>query len=292
MKAKQTKIAVAQINPILGDLMKNLSLHEQLVEKARQEGVNIIIFPELSLTGYFVKDLVPSLALNRQSPHLDRLKRLSSDISIVLGLVEESSDYRFFNSAFLLEGGEVRHVHRKVYLPTYGMFDERRYFASGCRLQAAESRWGALGLLICEDLWHPSAAYLLSLEGMDILITLSSSPGRGLGAEGKLESVKIWESLNYTYGYLFSCFVVFANRVGYEDGVHFWGGSEILSPAGAVLAKGKYHEEDLLIASLDRAELRRERATSPLLRDECPDLVQRELTRILTDRMKKTDLCR
>ena len=118
MKAKQTKIAVAQINPILGDLMKNLSLHEQLVEKARQEGINIIIFPELSLTGYFVKDLVPSLALNRQSPHLDRLKRLSSDISIVLGLVEESSDYRFFNSAFLLEGGEVRHVHRKIYLPT------------------------------------------------------------------------------------------------------------------------------------------------------------------------------
>ena len=287
MKVKQTKIAVAQINPILGDLMKNLSVHERLVEKARQEGVNIIIFPELSLTGYFVKDLVPSLALNRQSPHLDRLKRLSSDISIVLGLVEESSDYRFFNSAFLLEGGEVRHVHRKVYLPTYGMFDERRYFASGCRLQRAESRWGCMGLLICEDLWHPSAPYLLSLEGMDILITLSSSPGRGLGGEEKLESVKIWESLNYTYAYLFSCFVVFANRVGYEDGVHFWGGSEILSPAGTLLARGKYHEEDFLIASLDRAELRRERATSPLLRDECPDLVLRELKRVLGDRMKK-----
>jgi len=287
MKAKQTKIAIGQINPILGDLSRNLSLHEEMVERARQQGVNIIVFPELSLTGYFVKDLVPSLALSVQSPHLDRLKTLSSDISIVVGLVEESSDYRFFNSAILLEAGEVRHVHRKIYLPTYGMFDERRYFASGCRLQGAESRWGPLGLLICEDLWHPSAPYLISLEGMDILITLSSSPGRGLGGGEKLESVKIWESLNYTYAYLFSCFVVFANRVGYEDGVHFWGGSEILSPAGTLLAKGKYHEEDFVIADLDQAELRRERAASPLLRDECPDLVLRELKRIQGEKMKE-----
>jgi len=287
MKAKQIKIAIAQINPVLGDLKKNLILHEEMVIRARQEGVNLIVFPELSLTGYFVKDLVPSLALNRQSPHLERLKTLSSDISIVVGLVEESSDYRFFNSAFLLEGGEVRHVHRKIYLPTYGMFDERRYFASGCRLRRAESRWGSMGLLVCEDLWHPSAPYILSLEGMDILITLSSSPGRGLGDAEKLESVKIWESLNYTYAYLFSCFVVFANRVGYEDGVHFWGGSEILSPAGTLLARGKYHEEDFILASLGRAELRRERATSPLLRDECPDLVLRELKRVLDGRMKR-----
>ncbi len=291
MEAKQTKIAIAQINPILGDLRKNLSLHEEIVERARQEGVNLIVFPELSLTGYFVKDLVPSLALNVQSPHLDRLKRLSSDISIVVGLVEESSDYRFYNSAFLLEDGEVEHVHRKIYLPTYGMFDERRYFGSGCRLQVVQSRWGPLGLLICEDLWHPSAPYVLSQEGMDALIVISSSPGRGLGREAKLESVKVWESLNYTYAYLFSCFVVFSNRVGYEDGVHFWGGSEVLSPAGITLARAKYHEEDFITACLDRAELRRERATSPLLRDECPDLVVRELKRILAERMKNKLVC-
>jgi predicted amidohydrolase len=284
MKAKQVKIAVAQINPVLGDLTKNLALHKQIVEQARAEGIHLIVFPELSLTGYFVKDLVPSLALSAQSPHLDRLKELSRDISIVVGLVEESADYRFYNSAFLLEGGEVRHLHRKIYLPTYGMFDERRYFASGSRLQATESTCGALGLLICEDLWHPSAPYLLSLEGMDILIGLSSSPGRGLGAEEKLESVKVWESLNYTYANLFSCFVIFANRVGYEDGVHFWGGSEILSPAGTLLAKAKYHQEDLIIAELEKSELRRERATSPLLRDERPGLVLRELNRLMEKR--------
>jgi predicted amidohydrolase len=291
MKTKPTKIAIAQINPILGDLKKNLSLHEELAERARQEGVNLIIFPELGLTGYFVKDLVPSLALHVENPHLDRLKKLSSDISIVVGLVEESSDFRFYNSAFLLEDGEVKHIHRKIYLPTYGMFDERRYFGSGCRLQVAQSRWGPLGLLICEDLWHPSAPYVLSQEGMDTLIVLSSSPGRGLGREAKLESVKVWESLNYTYASLFSCFVVFANRVGYEDGVHFWGGSEILSPSGTTLARAKYHEEDFVLAILDRAELRRERATSPLLRDECPDLVVRELKRILADRMKNNLVC-
>ncbi|MDH7500046.1 MAG: nitrilase-related carbon-nitrogen hydrolase [candidate division NC10 bacterium] len=284
MRAKRIRVGVAQINPVLGDLSKNLALHEEMAERAKGEGINLLVFPELSLTGYFVKDLVPSLALSGQSPFLDRLKRLSHDLSIVVGLVEESSDYRFYNSAFLLEGGEVKHVHRKIYLPTYGMFDERRYFASGSRLQAAQSLWGPLGLLLCEDLWHPSAPYLLSLEGMDLLIGLSASPGRGLGAEEKLESVKVWESLNYTYAHLFSCFVIFANRVGYEDGVHFWGGSEVLSPAGSLLAKAKYHKEEFLIAELERSELRRERSTSPLLRDERSGLVLRELKRILAER--------
>lgn len=286
MQARQFKIAVAQVNPILGDLRKNLALHEQIAEQARADGVHLIIFPELSLTGYFVKDLVPSLALSCESPFLNGLKELSREISIVLGLVEESSDHRFYNAALLLEAGEVRHVHRKIYLPTYGMFDERRYFASGDRLRATQSRWGPMGLLLCEDLWHPSAPYVLSLGGMDLLVGLSSSPGRGLGAEEKLESVKVWESLIYTYAYLFSCFLVFANRVGYEDGVHFWGGSQILSPAGILLAKGKYHQEDLVIAELDRSELRRERATSPLLRDERPNLTLRELKRVIEERAK------
>jgi predicted amidohydrolase len=286
MQARQFRIAVAQVNPILGDLRKNLALHEQIAEQARADGVHLIIFPELSLTGYFVKDLVPSLALSCESPFLNGLKELSREISIVLGLVEESSDHRFYNAALLLEAGEVRHVHRKIYLPTYGMFDERRYFASGDRLRATQSRWGPMGLLLCEDLWHPSAPYVLSLGGMDLLVGLSSSPGRGLGAEEKLESVKVWESLIYTYAYLFSCFLVFANRVGYEDGVHFWGGSQILSPAGILLAKGKYHQEDLVIAELDRSELRRERATSPLLRDECPNLTLRELKRVIEERAK------
>jgi len=267
-------------------LRKNLALHEQIAEQARADGVHLIIFPELSLTGYFVKDLVPSLALSCESPFLNGLKELSREISIVLGLVEESSDHRFYNAALLLEAGEVRHVHRKIYLPTYGMFDERRYFASGDRLRATQSRWGPMGLLLCEDLWHPSAPYVLSLGGMDLLVGLSSSPGRGLGAEEKLESVKVWESLIYTYAYLFSCFLVFANRVGYEDGVHFWGGSQILSPAGILLAKGKYHQEDLVIAELDRSELRRERATSPLLRDERPNLTLRELKRVIEERAK------
>ncbi|HEX9920763.1 MAG TPA: nitrilase-related carbon-nitrogen hydrolase [Candidatus Methylomirabilis sp.] len=286
MQARQFRIAVAQVNPILGDLRKNLALHEQIAEQARADGVHLIIFPELSLTGYFVKDLVPSLALSCESPFLNGLKELSREISIVLGLVEESSDHRFYNAALLLEAGEVRHVHRKIYLPTYGMFDERRYFASGDRLRATQSRWGPMGLLLCEDLWHPSAPYVLSLGGMDLLVGLSSSPGRGLGAEEKLESVKVWESLIYTYAYLFSCFFVFANRVGYEDGVHFWGGSQILSPAGILLAKGKYHQEDLVIAELDRSELRRERATSPLLRDERPNLTLRELKRVIKERAK------
>jgi len=284
MRSKYLKVAVAQISPALGDLDRNLSLHLRMAEAAAEAGAQLLVFPELSLTGYFVKDLVPSLALTLESPHLDGLKKMSRRLSIVVGLVEESADYRFYNSGVLLEEGEIKHVHRKVYLPTYGMFDERRYFASGGRLRTARSVWARLGILLCEDLWHPSAPYLLSLDGMEVLLGLSSSPGRGLGPGEKLESVRVWECLNYAYSYLFSSFVIFANRVGYEDGVHFWGGSEILAPGGVLLAKAKYHDEDFLLAELKASDLRRERASSPLLRDERPEMIVRELERILEKR--------
>ena len=146
------RVAIAQMNPRLGDLQANLSLYEEKIRQGIKERADLLVFPELSLTGYYLRDMVPNVALSDRSPEMKKLKQLSREIPFVAGLVEESADHRFFNSAVYFEDGEVRHVHRKVYLPTYGMFDEQRYFARGDRIRAFDSKFGRIAMLICEDL--------------------------------------------------------------------------------------------------------------------------------------------
>ena len=150
----------------------------------------------------------------------------------------ESEDHRFFNAAVYLEDGEVRHIHRKVYLPTYGMFDEQRYFARGGRLRAFDTRHGRLALLICEDLWHPSTVHLAALDGALTILCPSSSPLRGVtdGADQD-DNARYWELITRSYAETYGVFVVHANRVGFEDGVGFWGGSGILDPFGRTVCK-------------------------------------------------------
>jgi predicted amidohydrolase len=173
-------------------------------------------------------------------------------MAIVAGLVEESPDHRFFNAAAYFEDGTLRHLHRKLYLPTYGLFDEHRYFAQGETLRAFDSRFGRMALTICEDLWHPSTAYLAALDGAQILLCVSASPGRGLRPDGMFANAAAWEHLNRAYAQLYTCFVCFCNRVGYEDGTCFWGGSEVIAPTGEVVAKAPQLEEVLLPVGIDR----------------------------------------
>jgi predicted amidohydrolase len=234
----------------------------------------------LALTGYFLKDLVPDVALTLDSPEIARLKGLSRHISIALGLVEATADYRFFNTALYLEGGEIRHLHRKVYLPTYGLFDEQRYLARGDRFRAFDSRFGRMGLLICEDFWHLSAPYVLAMDGATTLLCLSSSPGRGLSEDESLGSTVAWQRLTATAATFLNARIVYCNRVGFEDGINFWGGSEVVAPSGLAIARGKLLEEDFVVGRLLEGELRRERIFSPLMRDENLALTVRELGRI------------
>ncbi len=275
------KTGIAQINPKLGDLGANLALYEEKIREARDIGVDLLVFPELSLTGYFLRDMVPNVALKLSSREMKHLKELSRDVAFVAGLVEESSDYRFYNAAVYFEGGEVRHVHRKAYLPTYGMFDEQRYFARGDRIRAFDSKFGRLGLLICEDLWHPSTVYLAALDGALAIICPSSSPLRGI-TEGQLQddNARYWELINRSYAETFSLYLVYGNRAGFEDGVGFWGGSEILDPFGNVLVKAKYYDEDLVMGEMALETVRRKRTVAHLLRDEDLDLTINELMRI------------
>lgn len=280
VKTKIT-VGIAQISPRLGDLDANFSLCEGHVRQAKEKGLDLLVFPELSLTGYHLRDMVTTVALRTDSLEMARLKELSREVSLVVGLVEESPDCRLYNAAVYLAEGELRHLHRKVYLPTYGMFDEQRYFARGDRIRAFDMPFGRASVLICEDLWHPSTAYLAALDRALLIICPSSSPLRGISDDTQQDdNARYWELLNRMYAETFSVFVIYANRVGFEDGVGFWGGSEILDPFGRRLAKGRYYEEDFILAELSLDMVRRKRVASPLLRDEDIDLTINELLRI------------
>jgi predicted amidohydrolase len=282
-------VALAQIKPKLGCIADNLDMVEDAVEKGIRDRAGVVIFPELALTGYFLKDLVPEVALDLDSAEIRRLLALSRHISIAIGFVEVTADYRFYNSALYLEGGEIRHRHRKVYLPTYGLFDEQRYLARGLRLRSFDTRFGRMGILICEDMWHLSASYVLAMDGATTIICLSSSPGRGIMDDENLGSTSAWQKLNATTAIFLNCRIIYCNRVGYEDGVNFWGGSEVVGPNGEMTARGKILEEDFVIAQIEEGALRRERIFSPLMRDESLSITLRELQRIETERSR---LCR
>ena len=277
-------LALAQIDTKLGVVSANLEKHLDYVKQAK--GADLLVFPELSLTGYVLQDLVQTVVARptQEDPVFKPLLKASQDIDLLIGFVEEDSRHRFFNSAAYLSRGEVLHVHRKVYLPTYGMFDEGRYWAWGDSIRAFDTPYGRVGMLICEDFWHASPPYLLWLDGADLLFFISVSPGRGLNGDEALESARWVEHVSQGYASLFTNFVATTNRVGYEDGLNFWGGATAFDPNGDLIAKGPYHEEALTLAELDLDELHRTRSRLPLLRDERTALVQRELGRILTER--------
>jgi predicted amidohydrolase len=276
-------VTLAQIKPKLGCVADNLALIEGRIQQAIDDRKDLIVFPELALTGYFLKDLVPEVARRLDSPEIQGLAELSRHISIAVGFVEVTDDYRFFNTALYLEEGAIRHLHRKVYLPTYGLFDEQRYLARGERFRAFDTRFGRMGLLVCEDMWHLSASYILAMDGATTLICLSSSPGRGMEGDS-LGSASAWQQLTSTTAMFLNCRVLYCNRVGFEDGVNFWGGSEYVTPSGESLVRGKLLAEDSVAATVDEGALRRERIFSPMLRDENLSVTMQELRRIERER--------
>jgi predicted amidohydrolase len=281
------RIALAQIAPRLGLLDENLGRHHELLAEARRAGAGLVVFPELGLTGYQLQDLAAEVAMRLDDPRLARLAAETKGVSAVVSFVEESADHRLFIAAALLENGELRHVHRKVYLPTYGLFDERRFFAAGDVLRAVPSRLGVgVGLAVCEDFWHLSVPQLLALDGAQLLINVSSSPGRDLAAthEVGLGTATSWWTLMRAFAQLTTSFVVFCNRVGIDESISFWGGSQVLSPSGEVLLQAPLYDEGLFTVDVAVGDVRRERISLPLLRDERPELQLRELARIVAER--------
>lgn len=275
-------LALAQINTKLGDVNANLKKHLALAKEAAQSGADLLIFPELSLTGYVLQDIAADVArpASEADPVFKPLLEASRSLDLLVGFVEMDPRYRFYISAAYLSAGEIVHVHRKVHLPTYGIFDERRYFAAGDSFRSFETRFGRVGVLICEDFWHVSSPYLLWLDGADLFYLTSASPGRGITDE-ILGSAQWVQDINRAYSGLFTSFFAHANRVGFEDGLNFFGGSTVYDPDGRQIARAAYNDEALTLAEVDLAQLRRTRTRLPLLRDERPEMVTKELNRIL-----------
>jgi NAD+ synthase (glutamine-hydrolysing) len=271
------RIAIAQCAPALGAVKRNLDMHEKWIARARAAGARLVIFPELSLTGYYLKDLAADVACAADDPQLAPIAEASRDIDISAGFVERSADAKLHIAQGHWSGGKLVHVHRKVYLPTYGIFDDGRYFGPGDRFETYRWAGGTTGVAICEDLWHVSTPYLYAAAGATIVLAPSASPGRGVAEGGDLGTAESCRLMDRFYASYLTVYVVYVNRVGHEDGIAFWGGSEIVAPDGTVAARAPEFDEELLIGEIDPELVARERARNPLLRDEREDIVLRNI---------------
>jgi predicted amidohydrolase len=280
------RIALAQYAPRLAEVDANLELASGWLQRAAAEGAQLVAFPELALTGYLLSDLVPEVAMHASDPRLLALSRGAPDVLVAIGFVEETDDHRYCNSAALLRDGTLIGVHRKVYLPTYGLFDEGRFTRHGdqIRTHPVGEPLGRIGLSICEDFWHPSLPMLQAQDGASLLLNLAAGPARAPGSAAGLAAIAGWHKMQDTYALLGTVGVAFCNRVGNEEGLSFWGGSRLLAADGSTIAEGPLYEEALVIGSLETDDLRMQRYSLPLLADERLELVRRELDRIIAER--------
>jgi N-carbamoylputrescine amidase len=269
--ASTLRVGLAQIDCRLGDVAANVEHHLRWIARARERGVDLLVFPELSLTGYRLLHLTSRVALPPSAPELRRLAEAAGPMAVVLGFVEENDRGVLHNTAALLVEGRPALLHRKIYLPTYGLFQEERFLRPGRRLDLAELAWGKTGLLICEDLWHPELARRLAVAGARLLIVPSVGPGR-IGAGELPANHESWEMLTRATALLNTCWVVYCNRVGWEEGSFYTGMSHVIRPGGEVLERAPVLEEHLLVADLDLREADRLRWRLPLLADERQDI--------------------
>src|SRR5262245_7147514 len=277
-------IDLAQTSPTLGDVRRNLDQHLDAITAARKQRAKLVVFPELSLTGYFLNDLTEEVAVPLDHAVIKRIVAASRETAVAFGFVERARDHRVYNAYAYAEGGRIAHVHRKVYLPTYGIFDDGRYLAAGSRFDAFDASFGRVGILICEDAWHLASSYLLFLQDVDVILCPSASPGRGVTEKGEVSSLRAWESVLEAQASMFQVFVAYCNRVGVEDGITFFGGSRVLDPFGAVIAKIDGLEAGHAAAKLEEGALRRARLFAPMRRDEKPEIVLRQLRKIVEER--------
>ncbi|HET8571904.1 MAG TPA: nitrilase-related carbon-nitrogen hydrolase [Candidatus Limnocylindria bacterium] len=282
----QVPIALAQVAPRLGELEANLELAAASVRRAHDEGAQIVVFPELALTGYLLQDLVPEVAISAGDPRLAALSDEAPELLIATGFVEETADHRFCNSAALLSGGRLIGLHRKVYLPTYGLFDEGRFTSAGDSIRTVDvgAPLERIGLSVCEDFWHPSLPMLQAQDGASLLINVAAGPARAPGSAAGVAAIAGWQRLQQTYALLGTVAVAFCNRVGNEEGLTFWGGSRLIGADGAVIAEAPLYDEALVVGVLETDDIPAQRYALPLLADERLELTARELDRIIAAR--------
>lgn len=279
LKTYKLNVAVAQIDCILGDVKANTRKHLEFIREARAAGVELLLFPELSLTGYQLGADMVLVALNRRDSIIREIAQAAPEMIVVLGFVEEGAGAQFYNSAVTLHQGEVKFVHRKLNLPTYGNLEEGKLFANGRYIQTfdAGGPWSA-GVLICADLWNPALVHLAMVQGATVLLAPINSAIEAVSTE--FSNPRGWELTVNFYAMMYGMPLVMANRIGVEGGARFWGGSRILDPFGTTIAQAEADSECLVQAQLDYNDVRHARVQLPTVRDSNLNLVQREIERL------------
>jgi len=301
------KVAIYQTSPVLFDLEANLEDVITKIHEGRGKGANLIVFPELALTGYFLGQRYHEVALRLDSKEIGRLVAATRGTAAVVGFVEESPSMNFYNSALVAVDGEILYAYRKLNLPNYGVFEERKYFAPGKQVLVFKYHDLSIAVFICNDLWHPSLPYLGICQKADVLVTIFNSSEGSMGSE--FSNIESWGIINTFYARIFGIYNVCANRAGAEtlevnrplsegqqtgegreEGsgavcgrmtYNFWGGSEIVNPFGKQIAKAAMHEPDEIVADISRDLLRQKRILLPYLRNDDPYFTHRQLDRIL-----------
>ena len=272
------RVVLAQVDCVLGDVGANARRGAEVVRRARADGADLVVFPELSLTGYSIGEVSDDLALEVTDPRLRTLAAEAGDADLVVGFQEGDSGLHSYNAAAYYQSGELRHLHRKLYLPTYGAFEERKHFSPGQSMRAFDTRWGRQAMLICNDAWQPQLAFIAVQDGARILL-LPTNSAQSLFPE-HFDIVTYWRDVTRFYARMFQSFVVFVNRVGQEGKLRFWGGSHVVDPWGRVVAEAPEGEEAMVAAEVDLEEVRRRRREVPLVREARLGVLQKELRRL------------
>jgi predicted amidohydrolase len=304
------KVAVYQTSPVLLDLKSNLENVIDKIKQGREKGTQLIVFPELALTGYFVGQRYHEVALRLDSPEIKHLASATKGTAAVIGFIEESPSMNFYNSALVAVDGKISFAYRKLNLPNYGVFEERKIFSPGKQIPVLKLHDFNIAVFICNDLWHPSLPYLGVVQKADIFVTIFNSSQGSMGTE--FSNIESWTIINKFYARIFGIYNICANRVGEESfqerraasGIEavqtkseedtpvlcetttyrFWGGSEIVNPFGQNIARAAIHEPDEIFGEISRDLLRQKKILLPYLRNDDPYFTYRELQRILYDK--------
>jgi N-carbamoylputrescine amidase len=278
-------VRLIQLKPAKGRYRENLADASEVFAQIGAEGSpDLIVLPEGAMTGYFLEGAVYDLARSATdfAADLSRAWREGAGdraVELCCGFYE-NDDGTYYNSALYLRVGakdhEIVHVHRKMFLPTYGMFDEERFLSRGRRLQTFETRIGRMAMLICEDMWHAIMPTIAAIKGARVLLVPSASPGRGIEGESELTSITHWREILRASATEHGVYVLYAGLTGFEGGKGMTGSSCIIDPRGTVTVKAPEIGECVVSGTVDLREADLARASLPLLGDlgaVLPDLL-------------------
>lgn len=279
MQSKGLNVGVAQFSSVIGDVDQNIEKHLYWIDKARSQGIELLVMPELSLTGHYGPEYLLATAMRRNDSRLKRLAEAAGSMAICVGFIEEGPAAQFYNSAAILKDGKMVHIHRKINIPNYGKLEEGKHYACGRFVETynLDEDW-CTGLLICADAWNPALTNLAFLNGATLLMCPVSSAIEAVGVD--FDNPGGWASTMRFYSMMYGAPSIMANRTGSEKDLNFWGGSRIIDAYGKeIVVAGS--DEELISATLSYGEVRKARYLLPTVRDSNLSLIERETSRLI-----------